>query len=84
MPVINVDILAKEVYPQTPEEHGYDAAKLATEMRFQLLYEGRSFCFETAFSHPSKIDFVAYGVYSSGYSLSKSSACCTTYQRRWT
>ncbi len=56
---INADILAKELYPQAPEEHSYDAAKLATEMRFRLLYEGRSFCFETVFSHPSKIDFVA-------------------------
>ena len=58
-PFINADILAKELYPETPEEHSYDAAKLATEMRFQLLHEGRSFCFETVFSHPSKIDFVA-------------------------
>lgn len=59
MPFINADILAKELYPQSPEQHSYDAAKLATEMRFQLLHEGRSFCFETVFSHPSKIDFVA-------------------------
>ncbi len=59
LPFINADILAKELYPQSPEEHSYDAAKLATEMRFRLLHEGRSFCFETVFSHPSKIDFVA-------------------------
>ena len=59
LPFINADILAKELYPQSAEEHSYDAAKLATEMRFRLLHEGRSFCFETVFSHPSKIDFVA-------------------------
>ena len=59
LPFVNADILAKEVYPQSPEEHSYDAAKLATEIRFRLLHEGRSFCFETVFSHPSKIDFVA-------------------------
>jgi len=59
LPFINADILAKELYPQSPEKHSYDAAKLATEMRFRLLHEGRSFCFETVFSHPSKIDFVA-------------------------
>ncbi len=59
LPFVNADILAKELYPQTPEEHSYDAAKLATEIRFKLLHEGRSFCFETVFSHPSKIDFVA-------------------------
>jgi len=59
LPFVNADILAKEVYPQSPEEHSYDAAKLATEIRFRLLHEGRNFCFETVFSHPSKIDFVA-------------------------
>jgi len=59
LPFVNADILAKELYPQAPEEHSYDAAKLATEIRFKLLHEGRSFCFETVFSHPSKIDFVA-------------------------
>jgi len=59
LPFINADILAKELYPQAPEEHSYDAAKLASEIRFKLLHEGRSFCFETVFSHPSKIDFVA-------------------------
>jgi len=59
LPFINADVLAKELYPESPEEHSYEAAKLATEMRFRLLNEGRSFCFETVFSHPSKIDFVA-------------------------
>lgn len=59
LPFINADVLAKEIYPKSPEEHSYEAAKLATEMRFKLLNEGRSFCFETVFSHPSKIDFVA-------------------------
>jgi len=59
LPFVNADILAKELYPQAPEEHSYDAAKLATEIRFRLLHEGRSFCFEKVFSHPSKIDFVA-------------------------
>ena len=28
-------------------------------MYFRLLQEGRRFCFETVFSHPAKIDFVA-------------------------
>lgn len=56
---VNANILVKELYPQAPEEHSYDAAKLAAEIRFRLLNEGRSFCFETVFSHPSKIDFVA-------------------------
>lgn len=56
---VNADIIAKLLYPQEPEAHSYHAAKLAEHMRLQLLRQGRSFCFETVFSHPSKIDFVA-------------------------
>ena len=59
MPFVNADILAKQIYPQAPELHSYDAAMIAAQMRLQLLQEGESFCFETVFSHPSKIDFVA-------------------------
>lgn len=57
---LNADILAKLLYPQAPEAHSYRAAKLAEHLRLQLLQQGRSFCFETVFSHPSKIDFVAH------------------------
>ncbi len=56
---INADILAEQLYPDAPEIHSYDAAIIAAEMRGQLLEQERSFCFETVFSHPSKIDFVA-------------------------
>ena len=59
MPFVNADIVAKLLYPHAPEAHSYDAAILAEQMRLQLLREGRSFCFETVFSHPSKIDFIA-------------------------
>jgi predicted ABC-type ATPase len=59
LPFINADILAKELFPQASKLHSYEAARLAAQMRMQLLQEGRSFCFETVFSHPSKIDFVA-------------------------
>ena len=59
LPFINADILAKQLYPEQPEENSYEAAKIAETMRKQLLQEGRSFCFETVFSHPSKIDFIA-------------------------
>ena len=47
---MNADRLAKLVYPAAAEEHSYEAA---------LLVSGASFCFETVFSHPSKIDFTA-------------------------
>jgi len=59
LPFINADILAKELYPEAPEAHSYDAAKIAEKMRLTLIQDGRSFCFETVFSHPSKIDFIA-------------------------
>jgi predicted ABC-type ATPase len=60
LPFVNADILARMVYPDAPEEHSYDAAKLAEQMRRELLLSGASFCFETVYSHPSKIDFVAH------------------------
>ena len=60
LPFVNADIIARELYPDAPEEHSYDAARIAEEIRYGLLQEGRSFCFETVFSHPSKIDFVAH------------------------
>ena len=59
IPFVNADIVAKLLYPHTPELHSYDAAILAGQLRLQLLREERTFCFETVFSHPSKIDFVA-------------------------
>ena len=59
LPFINADILAKQLYPDEPEQHSYEAARIAGTMRNKLLQEGRSFCFETVFSHPSKIDFIA-------------------------
>ena len=56
---VNADILARQLYPQNPEMHSYEAARIAEEIRVRLLLEGRTFCFETVFSHPSKIDFIA-------------------------
>ena len=59
VPFVNADLLAKQVFPDDPEGNSYEAAKLAAQMRDQLLADGANFCFETVFSHPSKIDFVA-------------------------
>ena len=56
---INADIIAREIFPDNPEANSYKAAKLAEEMRKEQLSKGKSFCFETVFSHPSKIDFIA-------------------------
>lgn len=62
IPFINADIIAKELFPESPEEHSYDAARAAEELRYNLLKEGQNFCFETVFSHPSKVDFIAHAV----------------------
>jgi len=59
LPFINADILAKELDAEQPEISSYRAAKLAEKLRLGLLRTGASFCFETVFSHPSKIDFLA-------------------------
>jgi predicted ABC-type ATPase len=36
----------------------YEAATLAIEMKENMITQEESFCFETAFSHESKIDFI--------------------------
>ena len=68
LPFVNADILAKQLYPEQPEAHSYEAAKIAERIRKQMLQEGRSFCYETVFSHPSKIDFIAQAK-SMGYEI---------------
>ena len=59
LPLVNADVIARELCPDDPEAFSYTAAQVAGEIRHNLLQEGRSFCFETVFSHPSKIDFIA-------------------------
>jgi len=68
LPFINADILAKELDAEQPEAASYKAAKLAERLRLDLLRTGTSFCFETVFSHPSKIDFLA-SAKSAGYEI---------------
>lgn len=60
LPFVNADLLARIAYPDAPELHSYEAAQLAEEQRQRLLLRDVSFCFETVYSHPSKIDFVAH------------------------
>ncbi len=56
---INADLIAREIVPENPEDASYKASHLAERLRKELLHKGISFCFETVFSHFSKIDFVA-------------------------
>ncbi|NOX08069.1 MAG: dephospho-CoA kinase [Gammaproteobacteria bacterium] len=59
LPFINADILARQLDAENSEAISYKAARLAEKLRTDLLQSGVSFCFETVFSHPSKIDFLA-------------------------
>jgi predicted ABC-type ATPase len=56
---VNADLIAKEINPKNPEKLSYDAVSIATAIGNDLLSQGVSFCFETVFSHESKIDFIA-------------------------
>ena len=58
IPFVNADLIARELFPDAPEVHSYEAAKIVEEIRDNLLLEGRIFCLETVFSHPSNVDFV--------------------------
>ena len=58
IPFINADQLAREHFPGDPEGNSYGAALLAQSLFREGLQAGSSFCFETVFSHPSKIDFL--------------------------
>jgi len=59
IPLVNADHMARILWPDEPEKHSYQAALLAEKERHRLLEEGQTFCFETVFSHPSKVDFAA-------------------------
>lgn len=56
---INADMIAKTISPENPEQVSYEASHLVERLRDEILHKGISFCFETVFSHESKIDFVA-------------------------
>src|ERR1017187_4374635 len=55
---VNADLIALERWPQDPESHSYEAARIAEATRTALIESGRQFIAETVFSHPSKIALV--------------------------
>jgi len=56
---VNADLIARSIDPENPEIVSYEAAHVVERIRNEFLGKGISFCFETVFSHPSKIDFIA-------------------------
>ena len=59
MAFVNADRIAIQLDKAHTVDVSYQAATIAEKLRKNLLLSGNSFCFETVFSHPSKIDFVA-------------------------
>jgi predicted ABC-type ATPase len=57
--LLNADVIAAALNPKAPEKAAYMASHLSLRLGEELLIQGVSFCFETVFSHESKIDFVA-------------------------
>ncbi len=55
---INADVIAANLAPGDVEAQSYAAAFAARSLYRQYINDGRSFCYETVFSHPSKIEFV--------------------------
>lgn len=57
--LVNADVIAKAINPEKSEEVSYESADIASQIREDLLKKGKTFCFETVFSHVSKVDFLA-------------------------
>lgn len=55
---VNADAIAALRWPDDPEGHSYDAARIAEATRGQLIEQHRPFIAETVGSHPSKLDLV--------------------------
>lgn len=57
--MLSVDETARRISPLNPNAAISDAQQWVDKERSLLLERSESFCYETVFSHPSRIDFVA-------------------------
>ncbi|MGW0041973.1 zeta toxin family protein [Rhodococcus sp. NPDC003348] len=55
---VNADVIAQDRWPDSAEEHSYEAARIAATIRDALIEQGESFIAETVFSHPSKLELI--------------------------
>ena len=55
---VNADIIEKQLDLTASENPSYQAATIARRKFATLIEQGRSFCFETVFSHESKLDMI--------------------------
>ena len=58
LPFINADRIARRISPDAPQLAELEAARKAENLRQRYLTLGESFCAETVFSHPSKVDYI--------------------------
>ena len=58
VPFVNADLIAERRWPDDPEAHAYEAARIAAATRTALVARGRPLIAETVFSHPSKLDLL--------------------------
>ena len=55
---LNADLVAKTERPDAPEAFSYEAARITMARLEDWINRGRSFCYETVFSHPSKLELL--------------------------
>lgn len=68
IPFVNADIIAKEIAPDATDIASYNAAILAEHQRTGAVERHETFCYETVFSHDSKLDFLAAAM-GAGYKI---------------
>jgi predicted ABC-type ATPase len=68
VPFVNADEIARQRWPDDPESHSYEAARVAARTRDALIRARQPFIAETVFSHPSKLDLIGVA-HSAGYAV---------------
>lgn len=58
IPFVNADNIAKSLFKDIGKEESQKAQNIAQKQIENFIKEKQSFCFETVFSHPSKIDLI--------------------------
>jgi predicted ABC-type ATPase len=55
---VNADLIAQQRWPDDPETHSYEAARIAAATREALIARREPFMAETVFSHASKLELL--------------------------
>jgi predicted ABC-type ATPase len=55
---VNADVIAEQRWPDDPEAHSYEAARIAAATRAALIQRRQPLIAETVFSHRSKLDLL--------------------------